>query len=184
MIRVGVIGAESTGKSTLCKTLSKQYGYHYIEEYARTYVENLDRPYNLADLDTIAEHLIGQICADYNEQVVLFDTELDQQPDGLYIFDTELIIMKVWYEHVYGSVPEAVVQALKDYPMNLYLLLAPDIAADPDPVRENLDKREYFHAWYEREIQQTGVPYSVIRGQGEERTQTAVQAIHERLTND
>ena len=170
MIRVGVIGAESTGKSTLCKTLSKQYGYHYIEEYARTYVENLDRPYNLADLDTIAEHLIGQICADYNEQVVLFDTEL--------------IIMKVWYEHVYGSVPEAVVQALKDYPMNLYLLLAPDIAADPDPVRENLDKREYFHAWYEREIQQTGVPYSVIRGQGEERTQAAVQAIHERLTND
>jgi len=169
MMRVGVIGAESTGKSTLCKALSEQYGYRYIDEYARTYVEQLSRPYNRADLDAIAEYLIGQIRADYDEQVVLFDTEL--------------IIMKVWYEHVYGSVPKAVEQALTECPMDFYLLLAPDIAAKADPVRENLDKREYFHMWYEREIQLTGVPYTVIRGQGDERTQAAARAIQNQLVN-
>ena len=84
MIRVGIIGPESTGKSTLCRQLSEQHGYLWIKEYAREYVEALDRPYTRADLDAIAGHLIEQISTCYSEPVVLFDTEL--------------IIMKVWYE--------------------------------------------------------------------------------------
>lgn len=163
MLRVGVIGPESTGKSTLCKTLSERCGYIWIKEYARTYVEQLGRPYTIDDLDCISRQLTADLAADYGDQVVLFDTEM--------------IIMKVWYEHVYGQVPEAVNRALRDYPMDLYLLLAPDIAAQPDPVRENLDNREYFFRWYEREIQATGVPYAVIRGQGEIRTERCAQRI-------
>ena len=61
MIRVGIIGPESTGKSTLCRQLSEQYGYLWIKEYAREYVEALGRPYTRADLDAIAGHLIEQV---------------------------------------------------------------------------------------------------------------------------
>lgn len=167
-MKIGVIGAESSGKSTLCRQLSEQYGYIWIKEYARTYVEALRRPYTRADLNAIAAHLSGQITADYGNNVVLFDTEM--------------IIMKVWYEHVYGSVPPLVEQTLRNAPMDDYLLLAPDLPAEPDAVRENLDKREYFYAWYERELQALGVPYTIIRGTGNERTQAARQAIQQALS--
>ena len=141
MIRVGIIGPESTGKSTLCRQLSEQYGYLWIKEYAREYVEALDRPYTRDDLDAIAAHLIHQVSTCYSEPVVLFDTEL--------------IIMKVWYVHKYGSAPDTILRALRDYPMDMYLILTPDICAEPDPVRENLDKREYFLNWYIEEVKLT-----------------------------
>ena len=162
-MKVGVIGAESSGKSTLCRELEMHYGYKWIKEYAREYVEQLCRPYTEADLDCISQKLIEQVSATYDEEVVLYDTEL--------------IVMKVWYAHVYGHVPEAIEEALRTYPMDYYLLLAPDLPAEPDPVRENLDRRDYFFAWYEREIQATGVPYTIIHGIGETRIRAAEEAI-------
>ena len=85
--------------------------------------------------------------------------------------------MKVWYEHKYGSTPEAMLRALRDYPMDMYLILTPDICAEPDPVRENLDKREYFLNWYIEEVKLTHRPYVLVSGQGSARTQAAAQAI-------
>ena len=163
MIRVGVIGPESVGKSTLCRQLSERYDFRWVKEYAREYVEQLDRPYTVSDLDAISRHLIEQVSTDYDEDVVLFDTEL--------------IIMKVWYEHVYQYVPRELEQALRSYPMNMYLILMPDIAAEPDPVRENLQRREDFLNWYVQEVKQTNQPYYLISGQGEARTQAAYEAI-------
>ena len=165
MIRIGVIGPESVGKSTLCRQLSERYGYQWIKEYARTYVEQLSRPYTYDDVQRIAQQQISEIKGVYPESVVLYDTEL--------------IITKVWMEHVYGKVAEEVIEALRAYPMDKYLLLAPDLPAEPDPVRENLDKRPYFFEWYEREIQATGVPYTVIRGEGETRIGNAYKAIQQ-----
>lgn len=163
MVRVGVIGSESTGKSTLCRQLSERCGYRWIKEYARGYVEALQRPYTYDDVLLIARQQIAELRADYAEQVVLYDTEL--------------IITKVWMQHVYGMVAHEVEQAIREQPMDLYLILVPDIAAEPDPVRENLDKREFFHSWYIREVEQTGQPYCLISGQGEARTQAAAEAI-------
>ena len=161
--RIGVIGAESTGKSTLCRLLSERYGYRWIKEYARTYVENLTRPYIWDDVLHIARQQISELHASYNEPVVLYDTDL--------------IVTKVWMQHVYGRVAPEVQRAIQEQPMDLYLILTPDIAAQPDPVRENLDKREYFFDWYIREVQQTKRPYYLISGEGEARIQAAAEAI-------
>ena len=163
MIRVGVVGAESTGKSTLCRQLAERCGYRWIKEYAREYVENLGRPYTYDDVLLIARQQIAELQASYPEPVVLYDTEL--------------IITKVWMQHVYGKVAPEVEQAIQEHPMDIYLILTPDISAEPDPVRENLDKREYFHQWYINEVQQTGKPYYLISGQGAERVQAAYNAI-------
>jgi nicotinamide riboside kinase len=69
----------------------------------------------------------------------------------------------VWFLHKYGRCPEFLEQALRDYPMDVYLLCYPDMPWQPDPVRENPDIREYLFDWYEREIQALGIPYYIIR---------------------
>ena len=55
MIRVVVIGAESSGKTTLCEDLSKHYSIPFISEYARTYLEENGSEYELDDVQFMAQ---------------------------------------------------------------------------------------------------------------------------------
>lgn len=150
MFRVGIIGPESTGKSTLAKYLAHRFGGVLVSEYAREYMENLapSYEYTYKDVVAIAQHQVE---------------ELSSLNSDLLIFDTEMIVTKVWFQHKFGKCPEFLLQALSEYPMDVYLLCYPDMPWQPDPVRENPDIREYLFDWYEREIQALHIPYYIIK---------------------
>ena len=155
MFKVGIIGPESTGKSTLARYLARRYNGICVPEYAREYIEKLNRPYTMEDVEAIARHQI--------EQLQEIDSHLSPLTSHLYFFDTELIITKVWFEHKYGSCPAWLEQAIHDYPMDVYLLTYPDIEWKPDPVRENPDIRLELFDRYESEIQKLDIPYYIIK---------------------
>lgn len=150
MFRVGIIGPESTGKSTLAKYLARRYKGVLVPEFAREYMEALapNYDYTYEDVVAIARHQVEEI-------VSLSST--------LVFFDTELIITKVWFLHKFGKCPEFLLDAIQRYKMDVYLLCYPDMPWQPDPVRENPDIRDYLFDWYEREIQLLEVPYYVVR---------------------
>lgn len=156
MFKVGIIGPESTGKSTLAQYLATRYEGLFVAEHARVYLEERAHErgsayaYTREDVLRIAQYQVEQL------------RELSEQ-EGVAFFDTELIITKVWLEHKYGECPAFVEEALHQYPMDVYLLCYPDLAWEPDPVRENPNIREYLYEWYEREVQALEVPYYVIR---------------------
>ncbi|MFK7932281.1 MAG: AAA family ATPase, partial [Saprospiraceae bacterium] len=56
--KVLITGVESTGKSTLTAALAAHYDTIWIPEYARQYLEQLNRNYVQADLLKIAQ---GQV---------------------------------------------------------------------------------------------------------------------------
>ena len=151
MYKVGIIGPESTGKTTLARYLAERYHGVLVPEYAREYVEQLGRPYTREDVETIARHQIEQL------------QRLTTNDQRLYFFDTELIITKVWFEYKYGECPAWVEDALRRFPMDVYLLCYPDIEWQFDPVRENPDNREELFLHYEQEIQKLSIPYYIIR---------------------
>ena len=150
MFRVGIIGPESTGKSTLANYLAHRYNGVLIPEYARDYMENLAPSYEYTynDVEAIARYQVQQ---------------MQSLTDGILVFDTELIITKVWFLHKFGKCPDFVEQALRDFPMDVYLLCYPDMPWQPDPVRENPNIRDYLFDWYERERQALNIPYYIIR---------------------
>lgn len=150
MFRVGIIGPESTGKSTLAAYLAHRYEGVLVPEYAREYMKYLAPSYGYTydDVVAIAKQQLS-VLSSINSNLV--------------VFDTELIITKVWFLHKFGRCPDFVEQALRDFPMDVYLLCYPDIPWLPDPVRENPDIREYLFDWYEREIQALNIPYYIIR---------------------
>lgn len=149
MYKVGIIGPESTGKSTLAKELAEQFKGTYVPEYAREYVERKGRK----------ELTYDEVCEIAREQIKSISKT------GFYFFDTELIVTKVWFEYAFGKVPEWLTEAIKTYPMDLYLLTYPDIPWVPDPARYNGSQamREELFDRYEEEVKATGVPYYVIR---------------------
>jgi nicotinamide riboside kinase len=56
--RILILGPESTGKSTLAEDLAKHFREPWVPEFAREYLEKIDRPYRFEDL---AEMGKGQI---------------------------------------------------------------------------------------------------------------------------
>ena len=151
MFKVGIIGPESTGKSSLALYLSKRYKGIYIPEYARTYVEQKGTTEVTYDeLCEIAKHQIEEIKSLSGEIV---------------FFDTELIITKVWFDYAFGRVPEWLEEAIIRYPMDIYLLTYPDLPWVPDPARSNGSdaiRMELFKR-YEAEIQALNIPYYIIQ---------------------
>lgn len=165
MIKIAIIGAESTGKTTLCKKLAQRFDAKWEQELAREYVENLGREYNYDDVVKIAQQQIEQ------------EKKYEQDSDKFVFFDTDLIITKVWLEHKYGKVPPFVLERLEKKFFDFYLLCEPDIEWEYDPVRENADNRDFFTKWYKKEIEKLGTPYKIVKGKGEKRTENAVKYI-------
>lgn len=162
MFKVGIIGPESTGKSTLSRYLANRYDGLLVPEYARIYLEEraggCERAYAYTreDVLRIAEYQVEQL-----RELLAEDAPKIRRRYAF--FDTELIITKVWLLHKYGECPAFIEEALRKYPMDVYLLCYPDLEWEPDPVRENPNIREYLFDWYEREVQALDVPYYIIR---------------------
>ena len=55
MKKVVITGPECTGKTSLAKALANHYNTRWVPEFARDFLNNLDRPYVEEDLLEIAK---------------------------------------------------------------------------------------------------------------------------------
>jgi nicotinamide riboside kinase len=165
--KIVITGPESTGKTELTGNLAQYYKCDQVEEYARSYVEKLKRPYNYLDVLHIAR--IQQ-----REQL---STRYSQGP--FVFFDTDLIITKVWFDLVYGECPNWISKAIEKSEIDLYLLCNTDIPWIPDKVRENGgEMRLRLFDIYQKAITSYGYSYKIIGGTGESRLNMALQIIN------
>ena len=165
--RIGIIGPESTGKSTLSEQLAGHFNTQWVPEFAREYLRNIEMPYEEKDLLTIAK---GQ--KDSEEQ--LAKTAAD------YLFcDTTLIVIKVWSEHKYGRCHPWILEQIDRMKYDYFLLTSIDLPWEPDPLREHPDRREYFFEVYRNCLDEQALPYAVVEGNHRQRLDTAIRAIEE-----
>ena len=164
MLKIGIIGPESTGKTTLARELAQQFNGLYVPEYAREYVERKGT----------TDVTWDELCAIAKHQIEKMELIANSQKPKAF-FDTELLVTKVWFDYAFGRVPDWLDEAVRRYPMDAYLLTYPDIPWVPDPARTNGSdaiRLELFNR-YEAEIQALDIPYFVIR-HTEEDKQTAI----------
>jgi len=164
--RIVLTGPECSGKTTLSKQLSEYYNEPWLPEFAREYVENLNRPYNFNDVVYIAK-----------KQIELENNYMAKAKKFL-ILDTDLIITKIWLLHVYGKCPEWINNEIKKNENSIYLLCMPDLPWQPDNVRENPNIREELLNKYKNEIIKNNFSYFVISNSGEERFKNTINNLN------
>ncbi|MBX2900951.1 MAG: ATP-binding protein [Cyclobacteriaceae bacterium] len=167
--KVCIIGPECTGKSELSKFLAAHFSTPWVPEYARAYLDRLSHPYQQSDLTKIAH---GQL---------RMEDEWQRDANQILICDTNLVTIKIWSEYKYGTCDAELLNLLHSRTYDLYLLCFIDVPWVHDPQREHPDKREYFWQRFQQEIAQTTTPVIEIRGNWEQRQQTAIKAVEELL---
>ncbi|WP_295669341.1 ATP-binding protein [uncultured Mucilaginibacter sp.] len=172
ILKIAVVGPESTGKSTMSSYLAKYYNTVWVPEFARKYCEKLTQP-------PIWQDEVNM----FYGQVALED-ELLPQANSLLICDTTFITVKIWSEYTFGKSPQEVLDELPKRPYDLYLLLNIDLPWEEDPLRDFPLLREHFmEVWY-KELNALNANYKVISGSGPERYANAVKAVDEFLISD
>ena len=170
--RIVITGAESTGKSTLARALSDYYQEPWSQEFVRSYVGQLDRELNSADLEPIAKG-----------QLALEDAAL-QQAHQLVIHDTNILSSIIYAQHYFGITLKWVNKRFEERIYDLYLLCMPDIPWEADNgQRESPETRTQLHRKFKTKLDFLNLPYVKIYGSKEERLQQAVLNIEHRTLN-
>ncbi|SMO55498.1 AAA family ATPase [Solitalea koreensis] len=165
ILKIAIIGPESTGKSTMAKHLANHYNTIWVPEYAREYCEGLDRECTLQDELNM---FYGQLA---------LEEKLIPKANQLLICDVTILNVKVWCDEVFGGTPDFVTEEIKNRHYDFYLLMNIDTEWEPDPQRNFPDKRQYFFDLYERELNALNANYEIISGLGETRFRNAEKVI-------
>jgi Predicted ATPase/kinase involved in NAD metabolism len=173
MIKIAILGPESTGKSTLSKELSEYFHIDFVPEYSREYLSKLNRKYTFDDVTEIAKK---------QNQMIL---EKARHAGKYLISDTEMIVCKIWTEYVYGKTSTFIENAVSEQFFDIYLLCNIDLKWENDPLRENpkLEERESIFKLYINELQRLKANYHIISGEGANRFHNALSHI-EKFENE
>jgi nicotinamide riboside kinase len=167
-LTVVLVGAESSGKTTLARQLSRQLGAPWLPEYARRHLAGRDS-YAPGDVLAIAraQHAAEQ--------------RLVSTGHPLLIADTDLLVTRIWSEVRYGACPEWIDTTLHRMLLaprrRLYLLPRPDVPWVADPLRENPRDRDALHARYRTALIELGATFLELTGSRRERMAAAEAAV-------
>ena len=188
--KIVAIGPESTGKSMLCKQLAQHFNTMWCPEYAREYLHQNGIKYSYADLKKIAEGqlMIEDYCAEevnnqysiINNQSAKQSSQLTAHNAQLLFIDTNMYVMKVWYEYVFGRCEYFVLDEIAARNYDLYLLCNIDLPWIEEPMREYPDEQpriELYNIYKDLLINQTTF-WVEISGNYKERLQKAIDAVN------
>lgn len=181
--KIVIIGSESTGKSTLCKELACHYETLWCPEFAREYLLKNGTNYSFDDLATIAK---GQLQLEDGYVKKMDDAEKPQTKSQYLFIDTDMYVMKVWCEFVFGKCHQFILNEIASRKYDLYLLCNIDLPWIKDELREYPDEKprqELFNI-YKTILQNQSTAWQLISGANEQRLQNAIETIDKLFLNN
>lgn len=166
LIKIAVVGPESTGKSTIAQALARHFNTVCVPEFAREYCKNLHNEYTLQDEVNM-----------YYGQIALEDTLIPLANTNILLCDTTILTVKIWCDHLFGDTPQEVKDEIQQRPYDLYLLMDIDLPWEEDPLRDFPEQREHFMEVWRQELDSLKAQYAVISGLGNQRFENALAAI-------
>ncbi len=163
--RVCVFGPESTGKTTLARSLAACLSTVMVPEYARTLLMSQGGRIAPEDIPRIAR---GQAAS---------EDALLRSANRVVICDTDLLATTLWGEVLFGDCPAWVREEAERRTYDLYLLTDVDVPWEADPVRYLPGERASFLRRCEEALKTRGRPYLKLSGPPEARLAAALRAV-------
>ncbi len=167
--RVCILGAESTGTTTLTRALAEHFQTAWVEEYGREYSEvklaKNDPVWRTEEFTMIAE-----------EQSRREDAAA-RQANRVLICDTNAFATVLWHRRYVGSPSPAVAKIASRGKCDLYLLTGDEIRFVQDGLRDGEHIRHEMHRWFEQALATQSVPWHVVRGSPALRLEQAIHLI-------
>ncbi|MGH3244217.1 MAG: AAA family ATPase [Spirillospora sp.] len=193
--RVVVVGAESTGTTTLARALAAHYAERggvwaatrWVPEYGRTFTEEKlaaarratgdpslwldDLAWEPADFTQIAEHHAA------------LEEAAARSGSPLLVCDTDAFATALWQER-YLSSPAPEVEAVHERtPHHLWILTSPEgVPFEQDGLRDGESIRAWMSGRFEEELKDRALPHITVTGPHEHRLAAAVTATDDLLT--
>jgi NadR type nicotinamide-nucleotide adenylyltransferase len=168
--RICLVGAESTGKTTLAQALAERYRTVWVPEYAREYARAKLRR---APADMWRSDEFVHIAAEQLRR----EDRAARAANRLLICDTDALATGIWHERYLGARSAAVEALAATRRYDLYLVT--DIATPfvPDGIRDGEPIRDRMHARLLEEVQRRRQPFALVSGTHAERMVTALRHI-------
>ncbi len=178
VLKIAVVGPESTGKSSMAEALAKHYNTLWVPEFAREYCGKLNRAYTLEDEINMMN---GQLAWENEALSKLQASPRNNNSSTLLFMDTTILSVKIWCDHVFKICPTEVLQEVQKRNYDLYLLMNIDMPWEEDPLREFPHLREHFFTVFENDLKNLVANYVVINGIGSTRLNNAIAAVEKFL---
>ncbi len=168
--RIAVVGAESTGTTTVARTLAERYHTAWVPEVGRAISEQRAAAgtfgrWDDADFEAIAAR----------QQA---DEDVAARRAGPVLFcDTDALATCVWQERYLGRSTPAVEALAAARRYDLYLLTADDAPFVQDGLRDGEHLREWMTGRFAERLAERPEPHLVLTGDHESRVEQAAAAI-------
>lgn len=183
--RIVVLGAESTGTSTLAEDLSIALGFPRTAEAGRSLSWKL-----MADAGSMSKvkWSTSHFWQVIEKQMVLehqaIQSAINRPPGPLgpwLVCDTDTLATVAWWERYLGVESTPVAEFASSRLADLYLVTSPEGVAfdDTDPLRDGREVRLSMHDRMVELVQSSGRPFEVIGGAPDVRVARGVAAIEE-----
>ncbi|MGO2519312.1 MAG: AAA family ATPase [Microbacterium sp.] len=168
--RVVILGAESTGSTTLSKALADQLDTLWVAEYGREYSEiregGLDSPWQSLEFELIVDR-----------QIAMEERALREVPKPVLVCDTDVLATALWHERYVGSVAGSIHdRAHKHRPM-LYVLTGDEIPFIQDGMRDGEHIRHGMQQRFREVLAAQPAPWIEVTGSVERRIDAIMRQI-------
>ena len=169
--RVALVGAESTGKTTLAQRLAEHYRTAWVGEYGREYSESVGHHIGKGYVWQRKE--FAEIARVQNER----EEEAARRAKRVLICDTDVLATEIWEERYLGT------RTRFPYRRADFYLVADPAAFPfvPDAIRDSEHLRGWMTQRFTEVLTEERLPFEMLSGSPDERFEQARAAIDKLL---
>lgn len=176
--RVVVLGAESSGTTTLAKALGREYSVPVVPEFGRNIAEQYKKENGVAPpLNYWSDQVFRLIAHGQNAM----EEQYARWSGPLLICDTDSLATAVWYERYHNQTSSTELDRIgleQSKKHSLYIIT--DYSTVPwedDGTRDGKNERQWMQESFEWLVKKSGVPYILVEGSHDERMEQAISAV-------